>query len=355
MFLTSHDLQNFHKKVVTMKGVFKCIKFLTFSITLVLFFVIFSKDTSALTLSLSIEPTGNAWQEMRVDCIYSENPNAWVASITGNSQWSCNNFPTNLTNPSLQGIRTHDTIHVEEGLYYQGFFILRSPSSLPHLPAILWNFNQSDDFDFVTIEELYDDEVARSLTYNCITGSANFSCYNTSEFDNVYNKIYVVTLRATHTGDVRYQFGTPTSQLVKSVDSTDYVFGVRKIVEFKPSSIESALEEQNQKDDEDRSNLESQQESSSTDAGTSADAANQQGTTLLAAFTSFVNALTSATPSNCRLDMDLGNLDMGNVDLCQLSPPAGFSALASVFMILFCVPLSIATARKVISLFRSFQ
>lgn len=327
-----------------MKGVFRCIKFLTFSITLALCFVLFSEDTSALTLSLSIEPTGNSWGEQTVDCLYADDSSTWKQSTAGIGAWSCNRIDS--TYPDIYGLRTHNTIHVEEGLYYQGFFILRA--QMVNAPALYWNFNESDDFTFVSIEELYNDNLSDYIQRNVSDGSSY------TEYESYYNKIYMVTLQAKHTGDVRYQFGTSTSVLVKS--RTPYhVFGLRKIVEYKPSSIEAALDEQNQKDDQDRSNLEGQQESSSQDAGTSADMANQQGTTLLAAFTSFVNALTSATPSNCRLDMDLGNLDMGQVDLCQLSPPAGFSALASVFLILFCVPLSIATARKVISLFRSFQ
>lgn len=115
------------------------------------------------------------------------------------------------------------------------------------------------------------------------------------------------------------------------------------------------LDEQNDRDQQDRDNIESQQDDISNDSDDSQDDAESTGTTLLAAFTSFVGAVTSASPSNCNLNMDLGNLDMGNVNLCQLSPPAGFSAVASIFLILFCVPLSIATARKVINLFRSFQ
>ena len=336
-----------------MKGVFRCIKFLTFSITLALCFVLFSEDTSALTLSLSIEPTGNSWGEQTVDCLYANDTSSWKQSTAGIGAWSCNRIDS--TYPDIYGLRTHDTIHVEEGMYYQGFFILRSNYQGSTYPTIYWNFNQSDDFNFITIEELYNDSIRDKFSNHCDSSSSNFDCYPIEEYENMYNKIYMVTLQATHTGDVRFQFGTSTSVLVKSLNADNYVFGLRKIVEYKPSSIESALEEQNRKDDEDRSNLESQQSDSESGAEDSQGDAEQQGTTLLAAFTSFVSALTSATPSNCRLDMDLGNLDMGQVDLCQLSPPAGFSALASVFMILFCVPLSIATARKVISLFRSFQ
>lgn len=90
-------------------------------------------------------------------------------------------------------------------------------------------------------------------------------------------------------------------------------------------------------------------------ANSSSSDASASGTTLLAAAQSFVGALTSATPSNCNLDMDLGNLDLGNANLCSISPPPAFQVISSIVLIGFCVPLSIATAKKMVSLFRSFQ
>ena len=108
----------------------------------------------------------------------------------------------------------------------------------------------------------------------------------------------------------------------------------------------TALEELNEKDEEDRNNLESQSSSTESSAESSSQDAENTGTTLLGAFSSFVTALTSASPSNCKLDMDLGNLDLGIVDLCQLSLPQPFPTIASIMLILFCVPLSVTTAIK---------
>lgn len=115
------------------------------------------------------------------------------------------------------------------------------------------------------------------------------------------------------------------------------------------------LEQQQEQDQQDRDNLESQQEDAQDGADDSQVAAQSTGTTLLAAFTGFVGTLTSASPSNCVIDMDMGNMDLGNVDFCQMSPPPIFQTIASIMLIAFCVPLSIATATKVIELFRSFQ
>lgn len=121
------------------------------------------------------------------------------------------------------------------------------------------------------------------------------------------------------------------------------------------TNIWNYLQDKQDEEEEDRDNVEQQSSDINSDSSDSASDAQQQGTTLLGAFSAFVTALTSASPSNCVLDMDLGNLDLGNVDFCTLSPPQPVPTIASIFLILFCVPLSIATAKKVINLFRSFQ
>lgn len=130
---------------------------------------------------------------------------------------------------------------------------------------------------------------------------------------------------------------------------------INLLQELVDNASSSAEAEMNEKDNQDRSDIQSQQSSVDSGADSSQDSAESTGTTLLVAFSSFVSAITSARPSNCNINMDMGNLDLGVVNFCQLSPPPEFQTLASIFMILFCVPLSVATARKVINLFRSFQ
>lgn len=336
----------------------KCIKFLTFFIISLLSCVLFSADTEAITLTTELKPTGTFWQEVPISC--------YVAGAWYNSQyWSCPNssYP-NTWDGDTYAVRTQNTYPVIEGNYYQLHLVLRNPNGNPDIGInpIFWNFNTSGDFTPVALEEYYVDEKANisSCTYSYSTSgnTTHITSTNCLEHDIFYNKIYVFTFISNISGNVRFQLGNTSSVLVSSNRSGltgpyayNYTFGLRKIVEFEPSGA-SAM---NEKDDEDRSNIESQQESSSYDSGESASEATETGTTLLGAFSAFVSALTSATPSDCTLDMDLGNLDMGEVDFCELDPPAGFSALASVFLILFCVPLSIATARKIINLFRSFQ
>lgn len=120
-------------------------------------------------------------------------------------------------------------------------------------------------------------------------------------------------------------------------------------------AIENQTEQQQQYHDETQQTFDDAQDTADTDSDSSSQQATSSGTTLLAGFTSFVSALTGATASNCVINADLGNMDLGSIDLCQLSPPPAFQAISSIMVIGFTVPLSIALAKKMISLFRSFQ
>lgn len=115
------------------------------------------------------------------------------------------------------------------------------------------------------------------------------------------------------------------------------------------------LDREWEQEQDDRDNIEQQSSDVNDAAESSSEDATEAGTTLLAAFSAFVTAITNASPSNCNIDMDLGNLDLGVVNLCQLSLPPALSAIGSILLIAFCVPLSIATATKMIRLFRSFS
>lgn len=115
------------------------------------------------------------------------------------------------------------------------------------------------------------------------------------------------------------------------------------------------LDEQLEQDAQDRQDMQDSVNESESSADDSSAAAESTGTTMLKAFSDFVGALTSASPSDCSLNMNMGNLNLGNVNLCSLSVPAPLQAISSIVLIGFCVPLSLTTAKKIISLFRSFQ
>lgn len=154
---------------------------------------------------------------------------------------------------------------------------------------------------------------------------------------------------------VNFSNSSSDNQNQAVVDSLSIMINQNTVINRNIENISGKIDEQNQQDQQDRDNLNQVSDNTDNSSSDSQQQAEQTGTTLLGAFSAFVTALTNASPSNCNLDMDLGNLDLGVVDLCQLSPPQPIPTIASIFLILFCVPLSIATAKKVINLFRSFQ
>ena len=341
-----------------------CIKFLIFSITCLLCSS-FSSDANAINFTMELAPTGVEYTNPDVQCLYGANV-SWFNSTGTDTKWICNNPPSNW-NGDINSVRTVNTYHVEEGNYYQIMLQLRNNNRDATIPnPIFWNFYNDENFTQVGLETYYDD-TRQSYQYCQYTyessGTNGFykvnstACYET---DLTYNSLVIFTVRANSTGDYKFRIGNDTAVLVRANYtglgsaggySTAFNFGMKKITEFTSSGTAQMIE----RDEQDRQDLENQVSETSSDASSSQSDAQSTGTTLLGAFSGFISALTSATPSTCVMDMDLGNLDMGNVDFCELDPPNGFSAIGSILLILFCVPLSIATARKIISLFRSFQ
>lgn len=168
-------------------------------------------------------------------------------------------------------------------------------------------------------------------------------------------------LSAQDISDIRFRLGQIDQWTFDSAVRLETIIPMIQDIIDAQSDAQAEQEETNdkldrewQQEQNDRDDLTDQQQDISDDADDSAQQAETAGTTLLGAFSSFVGALTNASPTNCVIDMDMGNLDLGEVDLCQLSPPQPIPTIASIMLIAFCVPLSLATATKMINLFRSF-
>lgn len=123
-----------------------------------------------------------------------------------------------------------------------------------------------------------------------------------------------------------------------------------------PINRQTAEEKMNDKDDEDRQNLENQTSETESDANEQGAAAESTGTSLLGVFSSFVSSLAQIHETNCLLPtISVYGLDLGRLDLCTFDVPPGIIALATVGMIFIIVPLSFHLARRLINIFRSFQ
>lgn len=302
----------------------------------------------AFVFSLFLSPSVGAIEIVtNLTPVQTINVNGWVCSNAVNTSYSTDKCNISATASELQrsitSIRSSSSYKVVAGHYYEIYFSILSNQTQAGAVGVIWTIKNNDNFNFVSLEEVVD--------------QTNPSYFEASYPDyGRQNQTFRLILQAKRDVTTRFLIGdgdTNSALILSRVLVPQIVYTSNSVTEY--AIVPDASAEMNQKDDEDRDNIDSQQSDSQSSSDDSQAAAESTGTTLLGAFSSFVTAITSASPSNCRFDMDLGNLDLGNVDLCELDPPAGFSAIASIFLILFCVPLSISTARKVISLFRSFQ
>lgn len=209
-----------------------------------------------------------------------------------------------------------------------------------------WNFNKGTSIVHITVSKPVSFKIKNSagLTASDLNNiNTRLNNINTDIW-NIYENTEAI---ADDTAGIRDDIYN-TRQAVSAIQSAIGDLSTQQ------QATNDKLDRQWQQEQDDRDDLTDQQQDISDDADDSAQQAETTGTTLLGAFSSFVGALTNASPTNCVIDMDMGNLDLGEVDLCQLSPPQPIPTIASIMLIAFCVPLSLATATKMINLFRSF-
>lgn len=68
-----------------------------------------------------------------------------------------------------------------------------------------------------------------------------------------------------------------------------------------------------------------------------------------------IGAITTASPTNCRINGNMGNLNIGNIDLCANPVPAFIAVIGSIIAVLVVLPLVIVLFNRFISIIRSFQ
>lgn len=122
-------------------------------------------------------------------------------------------------------------------------------------------------------------------------------------------------------------------------------FGVSNALLLRPSDAT--------KKEEDAANENIEQ--NETDSNSSSSDAENASQSLLSAIGSFVSAITSASPSNCNIDGDMGKFDIGQVNLCSNPVPTYMQVISSLILICICIPFAIIMFNRFIALFRSFQ
>lgn len=169
-----------------------------------------------------------------------------------------------------------------------------------------------------------------------------------------YGKVYKVVQRVPLDGNYRVGFN------ISSTSENNYLFGwyqsENNTLEFalRELTVYRPLSESRENQEVEEKTQEAVDESES--AGSSSSQSAQSGTTgLLNAITGAVSVISSAQPTNCKINGNMGNLDIGQLDLCANPAPAFVQTIGSLILILMCVPLAISLFNRFIAIFRSFQ
>lgn len=116
----------------------------------------------------------------------------------------------------------------------------------------------------------------------------------------------------------------------------------------KLDEINNSIQEQNDKENAAIDNIDNQ--STSDIQGTD----DSNTTSLIGLFSSFVSALSSASATNCNINGDMGNIDLGTLNFCRDAPPAIVQIIGSIFLIVLFVPLAYFLVKRIIAEVRSF-
>lgn len=209
---------------------------------------------------------------------------------------------------------------------------------------------------------------SHTISINNITYYVDSSQFNFTPYHFYYFQ-YTVRTNYNRNGVTTLDFQNNLVNINANTASNDYSFifparnfqlfsgsaTVQDVLDYLKEHPDNTAQVLEQQRDDDKQEMQSTQSDASSDGSDSEQQATSQGQTLLQAFISFINAITSASPSNCNLNMDTGFINFGSVNLCALSPPPAFQVISSIVVIGFAVPLSLSASKKMIELFRSFQ
>lgn len=323
----------------------KCIKYLFIIPFLPLFF---GDSSFAVDLSSNVVPTGNRWTVgTDVRCTLGDG-----TVINANQYGECN-FDVvagvQAGGQSVRNIYKSTNIPIVEGNYYST--IVGYANSDLDTYDIIWNMNV-DTSNFIISSWR---EVTKDALYDLGYCSRYEPVYNDWVCDSNYvpwrSTYYEVVLKAVRTADVQFMLGNPTNKSLFIVVGGQ--LSISAIDEYTPAGdAAQELKEQNDKDDQDRADIQSQQSDSEDGAEDSAEAITNASDSLLAVIGNFVNIVINPPRRDCTISGDMGHMDLGQIDLCQLTPPPAISVIATLLIIGFVIPFAYGIISTVLNLLK---
>lgn len=108
------------------------------------------------------------------------------------------------------------------------------------------------------------------------------------------------------------------------------------------------LEQQQQQDQKDREDMQSQVNESQSSADEAQEGVNSTSTSLIGAAVELVNVISSASPTDCKVQADIGDFKMGTLDFCSGKPDA-MNPIISTCVLLVCFPIGWIWGKHILS------
>lgn len=294
--------------------------------------IFFTHNTQALTLTQSVNPTGNSWTVgSNARTILSDG-----TILSGNS-YGIMTIPSQLNVTSVRGIYRSGNIDIVEGNYYTFLIGMRTDQGNT---SFVWRnyWNESNDFTILNVEEIEkqqisDDDVC--IYYQSI-GNNNYQC-TSSPISGASSSWYRVWLKANVSGSRQIRVGGTTMGTIIQLVGLNLMMG--DIFEYTSSDPNKEAEEKTE---------EATQEGQ--DNSDSAQNDNEGATSSLLDVAGGIIGALGASPSNCSMNMDLGNVDFGNINFCS-GKPSEFSAIIDTVVILMLIPLILMTSISLVHQF----
>lgn len=202
---------------------------------------------------------------------------------------------------------------------------------------------------------------AMNVAVGTISGGPNIkphslSAVNMSYFDNSANFRPTSYFITGHLSEDVNQLCIGDSGNVNNVVFFDDSYSVTEIYFLQPKI--NFYDENNPVNDtlnETKQETQDAADNSSTAGGSSSSDATSATSSLLSVIGAGIGAITTASPTNCRINGDMGNLDVGTIDLCANPVPAFVAVIGSIIAVLVVLPLVIILFNRFIGIIRSFQ
>ena len=304
-------------------------------------------DVNAITITTNVVSTGNYWNT-GTDLRCTQDYQGTVSTITANQHGECN-IPTQARPIYIRNIYKNTQINTTEGNFYT-FFLGYQTSDLAE--QTIWNMNvPNDDWIIASWEEVTSDQML-DLCYTWYSNSSGYYCGTLESVQGWKSTYYQVTLIAKHDGNTTLMLGNPSGSPRSLLIVDAGQISMSSIYEYKAAD---AAEKMNEKDNEDRDNIESQQsdiDSDSSDLGSDAESATS---TLSGNISSIIGAF-STDATDCIIPVNTGNLDLNNLNICSM--PSEFRSMtnniSSIVITVAVLWTSYSIIRQFLGIYESF-